>query len=326
MNHSMLRRSLLQSLGALPFVGAAGTARADAYPNRPIRVVVPYSAGGGTDVTARAAAQRMSPDLGQQLVIDNRTGANTAIGAEYVARSRPDGYTLFVSGSTTFVLLPLLSKTLPYKPDDFTPISQLTQLAMAAVVSNSVQGTLPEIITRIRRAPSDFIYAHTGIGSSGHLMGERLFMNHGLRLESVPYRGFANTLVDLMSGRVPMTFESVPAVMPFHREGKVRIVAVSSPQRLPNLPDVPTFVELGYPSMAFHGWFGMVAPAGTPAPIIQRLASSVATVSKDPEYRQAIEATGQQVVGSTPQEFAELIATDTAQWRSVIEPLNLSLD
>jgi tripartite-type tricarboxylate transporter receptor subunit TctC len=301
-------------------------AQESSYPDRPIRVVVPYSAGGGTDVTARAVVQRMSPDLGQPLVIENRTGANTAIGAEYVARAKPDGYTTLVSGSTTFVLLPLLSRQLSFKPSDFAPVSQLTQLAMAAVVSNSVEGTLPEIIERIRRAPSEFIYAHTGMGSAGHLMGERLFMNHGIRLNSAPYRGFSQTLVDLMSGRVPITFESVPAVMPFHRDGKVRIVAVSSPQRLPNLPKVPTFVELGYPTMAFHGWFGMVAPAGTPSPVIQRLAAAIATASRDPGYRAAIEATGQQVVGNTPQEFAELIAADTAQWRAVVEPLNIRLD
>jgi tripartite-type tricarboxylate transporter receptor subunit TctC len=321
-----MEHALLRSVGALPLAGASAKAQAPDYPDRPIRVVVPYSAGGGTDVTARAATQRMAADLGQGLVVDNRAGANTAIGAEYVARARPDGYTLLVSGSTTFVLLPLMSRKLPYRPADFAPVSQLTRLAMAAVVNPSVQGTLPEIVDRIRRAPSEFLYAHTGMGSSGHLMGERLFMNHGLRITSVPYRGFAQTLVDLMSGQVPMTFESVPAVMPFHREGKVRIVAVSSPERLRSLPDVPTFVELGYPSMAFHGWFGLVAPVGTPAPIIRRLARSVATASRDAEYRQTIAATGQEVVGSTPEEFAEMIATDTAQWRAVVEPLSISLD
>ena len=324
MNARMLRRSLLQAAGAWPI--AAYPLRAQTYPDRPIRIVVPYAAGGGTDVTARAAAQRMTVDLGQSLVIDNRTGANTAIGAEHVARSRPDGHTLFVSGSTTFVLLPLMSRRLPYRPSDFAPVSQLTRFAMACVVGPSVQGSLPEIIARIRRAPAEFIYAHTGMGSTGHLMGERLFMAHGLRLTSTPYRGFAPTLVDLMSGQIPMTFESVPAVMPHHRSGSVRIVAVSSPERLPSLPDVPTFVELGYSSMAFHGWFGLVAPAATPAPIIDRLAQSVALTSRDPGYRAAIEATGQQVVGNTPEEFASLIATETAEWRAVIEPLNISLD
>lgn len=324
MNAKIIRRALLQSVGALPL--AAAVARGQDYPDRPIRIVVPYAAGGGTDVTARAAAQRMAVDLGQQLVIDNRTGANTAIGAEHVARSRPDGHTLFVSGSTTFVLLPLLSRKLPYQPADFAPVSQLTRLAMAAVVGRSVAGSLPEIIARIQRAPADFIYAHTGMGSAGHLMGERLFMAHGLRLTSTPYRGFAPTLVDLMSGQIPMTFESVPAVMPHHRDGSVRIVAVSSPQRMPGLPDVPTFVELGYASMAFHGWFGLAAPAGTPRPIVERLARSVAAISADPGYRTAIEATGQQVVGNTPEEFAALIATETAEWRAVTEPLNISLD
>jgi tripartite-type tricarboxylate transporter receptor subunit TctC len=325
MNDEILRRALLRAFGATPL--AIGAARAQQpYPDRAIRVVVPYAAGGGTDVTARAATQRLTVELGQQMPVDNRTGANTAIAAEYVARARPDGYTLFVSGSTTFVLLPLLSRRLPFQTSDFAPVSQLTRFPMACVVNRSVEGGFPEIVARIQRAPSEFIYAHTGIGSSGHLMGERLFMNHGLRLTSVPYRGFAPTLVDMMAGHVPMTFESVPAVMPFHRDGRVRIVAVSSPERWPSLPDVPTFRELGYTSMAFHGWFGMVAPAGTPAPIVERLSQAVARISADPGYREAIDTTGQQVVHNTPEEFATLIATETVEWRAVIEPLHISLD
>lgn len=319
------RRTLLRSLGTAPL--AIGGARAQStYPDRPIRVIVPYAAGGGTDVTARAATQRLTTELGQQMPVDNRTGANTAIAAEYVARSRPDGHTLFVSGSTTFVLLPLLSQRLPFRPGDFAPVSQLTRFPMACVANSSVQGGFPEIVARIRRAPSEFLYAHTGIGSSGHLMGERLFMNHGLRLTSVPYRGFAPTLVDMMAGQIPMTFESVPAVMPFHRDGRVRIVAVSSPERWPALPEVPTFRELGYGSMAFHGWFGMVAPAGTPAAIVDRLSQAVAKISADPGYRAAIDATGQQVVHNSPEDFASLIAEETGEWRKVIEPLNIRLD
>ncbi|HEY4250421.1 MAG TPA: tripartite tricarboxylate transporter substrate binding protein [Roseomonas sp.] len=325
MNQTLLRRSLLRALGAAPAIGMAQAQTPD-YPNRPLRVVVPYAPGGGVDVTARLVSQPMAADLRQQLVIDNRTGANTAIGAEYVARARPDGYTIFVSGSTTFVLLPLLSQRLAYRPTDFAPVAQLTKVAMAAAVNDSVQGTLPEIIARIRQAPADFIYGHTGMGSSGHLMGERLFMTYGLRIPSAVYRGFSATAVDMMAGRIPMTFESVPAMMPFHREGKVRIVAVSSPERLPDLPDVPTFLELGFPGMAFWAWFGMVAPAGTPAPVIQRLARSVAAATADPEYRRAIEATGQQVATSSPEEFGRLIEADTAQWRAVVEPLHISLD
>ncbi|MDB5318162.1 MAG: hypothetical protein JWO24_4006 [Rhodospirillales bacterium] len=325
MNDAILRRTLLQALGVTALPIAAARAQ-QAYPDRSIRVVVPYAAGGGTDVTARAATLRLTAELGQQMPVDNRTGANTAIGAEYVARARPDGYTLFVSGSTTFVLLPLLTRRLPFQTSDFAPVSQLTRFPMACVVNPSVEGGFPEIVARIQRAPNEFLYAHTGIGSSGHLMGERLFMTHGLRLTSVPYRGFAPTLVDMLAGRIPMTFESVPAVMPFHRDGRVRIVAVSSPERWESLPDVPTFRELGYNSMAFHGWFGMVAPAGTPAAIVERLSQAIAKISTDPGYREAIAGTGQQVVHNTPAEFASLIATETVEWRSVIEPLNISLD
>lgn len=325
MNDNILRRSLLQALGAAPLAIGAASAQ-PSYPDRPVRVVVPYAAGGGTDVTARAATQFLTPELGQQFPVDNRAGANTAIGAEYVARARPDGYTLVVSGMTTFVLLPLLTKRLTFQTSDFAPISQLTRSPMACVVNKDVPGTFPEILARIQRAPADFIYAHTGIGSSGHLMGERLFSGHGMRITSVPYRGFSATLVDMMSGQIPMTFESVPATMPFHREGRVRIVAVSSPERWPALPDVPTFRELGYPTMAFVGWFGLLAPAGTPAPILERLSRAVAKISAEPGYREAIGRTGQEVVHNTPEEFASLIARETEDWRKVIEPLHITLD
>lgn len=323
MTNDLLRRSLLGGLGLIPI---AAQAQGSAWPDRPLRVVVPYSAGGGTDVTARAATQRLAPELGQPVVVDNRAGANTAIGAEFVARARPDGTTFIVSGSTTFVLLPLLSRTLPYRPADFAPVSRLTEFPMAAVVGPGVQGSFTDLMDRVRRAPADFTYAHTGIGSSGHLMGERLFMSHGLHIQSVPYRGFAQTLVDMMSGQIPLTFESVPAVMPFHREGRLRIVAVSSPQRWPSLPDVPTFAELGYTTMAFVGWFGMLAPSETPTAIVQRLAAAITKIRAEPDYRAAIEATGQQVVADTPEGFADFIAADTAAWRAVIEPLNLRLD
>lgn len=324
MNRSIVRRALLSGLGAASFVRMAQAQ--PAYPSRPIRFVVPYSAGGAVDVVARAIGQSMTEDLGQQIIIDNRTGANTAIGADYVAHARPDGYTLMISGSTTMVLGPLLYKKLPYRPSDFAPVSLLTKVAMVAAVNESVKGTLPEIIARIRQAPNEFTYGHTGMGSIGHLLGESLFMKYGLRLTSVPYRGFPATAGDMMAGLVQMTFESAAAVLPLHRTGKVRIVAVSSPERLPDLPDVPTFVELGFPDIAFYAWFAMLAPAGTQDSIIRRLSRAVAVGSADPEYRRLAEGTGQQIANGTPEELASLIERDTARWRPVIEQLNLTLD
>lgn len=324
MSRGVARRALLHGLGASSLIRAAQAH--PAYPSRPIRFVVPFAAGGAVDVIARAIGRPMTADLGQQIIIDNRTGANTAIGADYVAHARPDGYTLMISGSTTMVLGPLLYKKLPYRPIDFAPVSLLTKVPMVAAVNESVKGALPEIIDRIWRTPDEFTYGHTGMGGIGHLMGESLFMKYDLRLTSVPYRGFPATAGDMMGGLIQMTFESAAAVLPLHRTGKVRIVAVSSSERLPELPDVPTFVELGFADITFNAWFAMLAPAGTEDSVVRRLSRAVAAGSADADYRRLAEGTGQQIANGTPEELASLIERDTARWRPVIEKLNLKLD
>lgn len=324
MRRGIARRTLLGGLGASSLVHMAQAQ--SAYPSRPIRFVVPFAAGGAVDVVARAIGRPMTTNLGQQIIIDNRTGANTAIGADYVAHARPDGYTLMISGSTTMVLGPLLYKKLPYRPSDFAPVSLLTKVPMVAAVNESVKGTLPEIIDRIRQAPNDFTYGHTGMGGIGHLLGESLFMKYDLRLTSVPYRGFPATAGDMMGGLIQMTFESVAAVLPLHRADKVRIVAVSSPERLPELPNIPTFAELGFADLTLYAWFAMLAPAGTEDSILRRLSQAVAVGSADAEYRRLAEGTGQQISNGTPEQLASLIEQDIARWRPVIEKLDLKLD
>jgi len=324
MNRGITRRALLSGIGALPLLRIAQAE--PAYPSRPIRFEVPYGAGGAVDVAARAISKPMATNLGQSIIVENRAGANTVIGAEYVARARPDGYTLMVSGSTTMVLNPLLYKNLPYKVSDFVPVSLMTRVPMVAAVNEKVKGTLPEIIDQIRKAPNSFTYGHTGFGGIGHLLGESLFMRYGLHIVSVPYRGFPATAQDMIGGSIQATFESAAAVLPLHKAGKVRIVAVSSPERLAEMPDVPTFVELGFPDLVVYAWFAMLAPAGTPDPVIRRLAQAVAAGSADPDYRKFVEGTGQQVANGTPEEMASLIESETNRWRPIIEKLNLKLN
>jgi tripartite-type tricarboxylate transporter receptor subunit TctC len=325
MKKHFMRRTLLKSLGAAPLAG--GVARAQpSYPDRPIRVVVAYAPGGGSDITARIATQFLSPELGQPMPVESRPGANSAIGAEYIARSRPDGYTLFVSGSSTLTQLPFLSRRLTFSSSDFAPISQLCRFPMACAVASSVDGTFTEILARISSRPADFMYGHTGIGSTGHLIGEGIFMRQGLRITSVPYRGASETMTAMISGQIPLTFEAVPAMMAYHRDARIRIVAVTSPERWPSLPDVPTFKELGYTDVAVYGWFSMVAPASTPAPIIARLNLSVSKIITQPRYRELIESTGGQVVYNTPEEFAEIIRTEADKWRAIVEALGITMD
>jgi tripartite-type tricarboxylate transporter receptor subunit TctC len=324
MKPGFTRRGLLGGLGILPLIRIAHAQ--PAYPSRPIRFEVPFAAGGAVDVAARSIGKPMATNLGQPIIVENRAGANTVIGAEYVAHARADGYTLMISGSTTMVLAPLLYKKLPYKPSDFAPISLLTKVPMVAAVNDRVKGTLPEIIEQIRRDPNAYTYGHTGFGGIGHLLGESLFMKHDLHVASVPYRGFPATAQDMMGGSIQMTFESVAAVLPLHRAGKVRIVAVTSRERLPAMPDVPTFAELGYPDLVLYAWFAMLAPTGTPDHVIRRLAQAVAAGSSDPEYRRFVEGTEQQVANGTPEELASLIESDTARWRPIVQKLNLQLD
>jgi tripartite-type tricarboxylate transporter receptor subunit TctC len=324
MYQGFTRRAVLGSLGAVTLSGLAQAQ--PKYPSEPIRFVVPYSPGGAVDVVARAIGNVITNDLRQPIIIDNKTGANTAIGAGYVAKARPDGYTLLVTGSSTMVTGPLLYKKLPYKPSDFAPVALLTKVPMVIAVNENVKGAFPEIIERIRQAPNTFTYGHTGLGSLGHLIGESMFARYGLHIASAPYRGFPAMLQDMIGGSIQMVSESAAAVLPMHRAGKVRIVAVTSSERFAELPEVPTLVELGLADFVCYGWFSLLAPTGTQEPIIRRLTKAVEIGSADPGYRRLIQGTGQQMAYGTPEVLASLIEKDTARWRPLVERLNLKLD
>ncbi len=313
------RRGILLSTLALP-------ALAQTFPDRPIRFIVPYSAGGGTDVTAREVAQRMAPLLGQPVVVENRTGANTAIGAEHVARARPDGYTLYFAGAASLVVPPLVWPRLPYAVADFAPVGLVLKQPYGLGVGPWAATSLEDLLAKMRAAPGSFSFGHTGTGSTGHLLGERLMAATGTRMLSVPYRGFAQTVVDIVGERLQMTFEAVNNILSFHRSGQVPLRAVTSPARLPQLPEVPTFTESGLPGMEVQSWLALFAPAATPAPVVQRLNAVLRRVVESTEFRDYAMGQVQFAEASTPEGMAEYLARDIAEWRAVIAPLNLRVD
>ncbi len=316
------RRTLLGAALAAPAVAHAQ----GSYPDRPIRLVVPYSAGGGTDVTAREVAQRLSPILGQTIIVENRTGANTAVGAEYVARARPDGYTLYFAGASSVVVPPLVWRRLSYGPQDFAPVSLVLTQPYGMGVGPWAATSVPETVERMRAAPGTWSFGHTGTGGIGHLLGERLMAATNTRMISVPYRGFAQTVVDIIGHRLQMTFEAVNNILSFHRDGSVKVLAITSDRRVPQLPDVPTFTEVGLPQMEVVSWLAVFAPAATPAPIVARLSEAVRQVVDSDSFKEYALTQVQFAQGMTPDALRDYMARDIAAWRRVIEPLNLQVE
>jgi tripartite-type tricarboxylate transporter receptor subunit TctC len=318
----MIDRRLLLGAGlALP-----GLARAQSFPDRPLRLVVPYTAGGGTDVVGREIARHMAEFLGQSVIVENRSGANTGVGAEYVAKARPDGYTLYFAGASSLVVPPLVSRHFPAKPEDFAPVSLVLKQPYGLGITPSLATNLAELVALMRARPDTYGFGHTGTGGIGHLIGERLMAATGTRMISVPYRGFQQTVLDVMSGRLAMTFESVANFLPLTRDGQVRLIGVSSEQRVPQLPDVPTFAEAGYPDLVVESWLAVWAPAGTPQAAIARLNQAVVTAVASPGFRALAASQVQRPESSTPEALAALTARDVAGWRRVVAPLNLQTD
>jgi tripartite-type tricarboxylate transporter receptor subunit TctC len=313
------RRVALGAALALPALAA----RAQTFPDRPVRLVVPYSAGGGTDVVAREIARHMAANLQQTVLVENRTGGNTAVGASYVARSDPDGYTLYFGGASSLVVPPLVTPEISIKPAEFAPVSLVLKQFYGLGVHPPLASTLQELIEKLRARPDTLGFGHTGTGGLGHLIGERLMASTGTRMVSVAYRGFAQTVIDVISGRLAMTFEATANFLPFLRERQVRLLAITSDRRLSQLPDVPTFVEAGYNDMVVQSWLAVFAPAGTPAPVIARLNQAVVHAVAAESFRTMTTDQLQQAESGTPEALAELMRTDIAAWRKVIEPLNL---
>jgi tripartite-type tricarboxylate transporter receptor subunit TctC len=304
---------------AAALVLAAGQSLAQSYPNRPVRVIVPLSPGGFADVPTRIMTPRLSTALGQQVIVENKPGAGGTIGTDFVAKSKPDGYTLLASG-TPHVIAPWLYKSVPYDTlKDFAPIMQFASGPYVLVVNpqlpvNSVQ----ELIAAAKAQPGKIDYASSGNGSAQHLVAELFNSAAGVQLNHVPYKGSGPAMQDLLSGQVKVSFAGVPNVISHVKAGKLRALGVTTLTRAPDMPEVPTIAEAGVPGYEATLWLGLLAPAGTPPEIVQRIYAETVKALKDPELQPAFRAAGVEAAVLGPKEFGEFMRAEYEKWGKVV--------
>jgi tripartite-type tricarboxylate transporter receptor subunit TctC len=307
---------------------AASTAMAQTYPSKPIRWLVPYPAGGGSDFLARTIGQQLSTQTGQTVIVDNKPGANTAVAAAETARAPADGYTVLSADNGTMVFNPVLYKSLAYSPTkDLAPVTLMGRFPMILVVNpESGIADAKTFIDKAKASSEGINYASAGAGSPHHLAMELLKVETGLRLVHVPYRGAAPALADVVSGQVPAMMVDLAAGASFIKSGKVKPLAVANAVRLPQLPDVPTFAELGYKNVEAAALVGLVVPAATPPDTIAALNKQIVSAIREPGVNKKLQEFGVEPVGSTPAEFAELLKSETARWQKLIRDLGITLD
>jgi len=312
---------------ALAMSIAASDAHAEDYPSHPIRLIVPYAPGGGADAVARIVAKRVSETIGQPIVIENRGGAGSIIGTEDVHKAAPDGYTLLLGQSGPISINPAVYKELPYNPEkDFAPITMTTAYPYILVVNAKLPlKSLQDFVAMVKAKPDEFNYGTTGVGAANHLVTELFSSRAGLKMVHVPYRGTALAVADLLAGQVTMVFADPVSALPHMQAGTLRALAVTSNERSPVAPDVPTIAESGYPGFDAIAWHGILAPAGTPAPIIAKLHDQIVAALKDPATKALLEAQAMATVGDTPQQFSASIKQDIAVWKEVANQANVSV-
>lgn len=317
------RRKLLLWLCAAfaaSFLQAGAHAADEPYPTKPIRIVLPQQAGGVTDIVSRTLAAHLGRSLGQQVVIDNQPGANGIVAAGIVAKSPPDGYTLFMAVDSQLVINPALYRKLPYDPHaDFTPISVLARVDMILVAHPSVPANnVGELIAHARANPGKLHYASAGNGTQHHLGMELLKSMTGTSMVHVPYKGGPSALNDLIAGVVEIMFTGVPSAIQLSKAGKLKMLAFTTRERSAFAPQLPTVSESGVPGFELSAWFGMLAPARTPASIVNTISQDVAKVAANPEFRKTLNGNGIEPLGTTPEAMVALIKSDTEKWARVI--------
>ena len=298
------------------------------YPVKPVRVIVPYSPGGAVDSFARVLTQQLSEHWNQSVVVENRPGASTMIGAEQVAKSPADGYTLLLTAELTLVTLPHLYEKIPYDPlRDFAPITALVSATQALVANPSLPvKTINDVVTLAKAKPGELTYGSFGIGSTGHLNMEVFQAMTGTRFNHIPYSGAGPAMNDVVGGHVSLMFAALSIVKGSVGAGKLRMIGVGSDRRSSEFPDVPTISESGVPGFEAKSWFGLVAPAGTPPEIIKKINEDVTKVISDPAFaRQYLAAQGLVPITGTPEEFAAFIQAETKRWGKVVKDANIQL-
>ena len=295
-------------------------AHADVYPSRPIRFVVAFPPGGGTDIIARSIAQKLSERVSQQVLVDNRPGAGGNIGTEIVAKSAPDGYTMLMGSAGPLAVNASLFKTMPFDPQrDLAPVTLAASTPNVLVVHPSLNvATVGELVALAKKSPGKINFASSGFGTPAHLAGELFNSMAGVKLVHVPYKGASPALADLLGGQVQLMFSTMPPALPHVKDGKLRALAVTSAKRSPAAPDLLTLDEAGLPGFEANTWHGVVLPAGATSKVIAKLNREIVAILHLPDVVERLSAQGAEPVGSTPEEFAAYIRSETAKWAKVV--------
>ncbi|WEE78067.1 tripartite tricarboxylate transporter substrate binding protein [Comamonas testosteroni] len=308
-------------------VVACGVAQAQTYPSRPVTIVVPFSPGGATDIMARSLAERMATRLGQPVIVENKPGAGTVIASDYVARATPDGHTLLLAASSLGIA-PALYRKVGYDPiKDFTPVTQVASVVHVLEVHPSVPANnVAELVAWLKANPSKGSYGSVGAGTSTHLESELFKTMAGAPMEHVPYKGSAPALMDLVGGNINVMFDAYASSKPFIIDRKVRLLAVTTARRSKLLPDTPTVAESGLPGYEAMPWLGLVAPAGTPAPVVGKLYTTLQDILKEQAIQEKFASLGLEIIGNKPEEFAVFLKNDITKWNKVVKESGAKVD
>jgi tripartite-type tricarboxylate transporter receptor subunit TctC len=324
----MKRRTLLLGVTAALSVPSLGMAQAPHWPERPIRLLVGFAPGGGTDIVARALAPVMAEALGVQVVVENRAGAAGTIAADMTAKATPDGYTLLMGHSNSNAIAPFVQPSVPYDAGkDFTPITYVGYVPNVLVVHPSVQAnSVAELIELTKAKPETYTYASSGVGSTQHLAGALFAKLTGTQIIHIPYKGSGQAVADLLAGQVSMNFDTMPPVLPHAQNGKLRALAISTPERLQQLPDVPTFAEVGIKGFDVTNWYAVMGPKGLPPEIVQKVDAAVRKAMTDGSIRPKLEQQGLQFGGpQTPEAFSEFIGKELTKYERLVKELNVKV-
>lgn len=322
-------KKLLALVAAAVMAVAAAPASAQSWPSRPIKLVIPFPAGGATDIVGRTIAQKLSAALGQNVVVENRPGAGGTIGADQVAKAAPDGYTILMATSSTHSIGPLINPKIPYDPfKDFAPVAHVASAPSVLVVGGSSPvKSATELIDLLKKSPGKYNFGSSGIGTYPHLAAEMFKWRAGnLFVVHIPYRGTGLVIPDLVSGQITFLMDSIISAQSHIQDGRIKPLAVSGAARSKSLPNVPTFKEIGVTGMEISNWFGVFAPAGTPAEVVQRLNRELNAIVRQPDVVERFDRVGAEPATGTPEQFAKLYRAESENWQAVIKRANIKLD